>query len=764
MLASHIVLISEWDTLYGRSLSATFEHYLKGYADRLDPSEEYNTIHRFSYLRGIDGKLPKSMDPSANADDGDNHAVERENTHELERPVGRARLDYARRLVKRIQDLDRDLMERRTDEEDPVQKGDGKRGVEANGRPRWEKVRAIGVLGSDPFDKELILQALRPAFTNVFFFTNDLDARLIHPDDYRWNRNLMVTSSFGLELHPSLQRDIPPFRDGYQTSIFLAVQMAVPVQRAFLNQSVKGMSPGDHHGVPTQAGMDAYLSPRVFEVQRNGAFDLSLPPRASRAGSCIDSGGPQQGGCLDTIYPRGDPFLPPPRTQRLTLWILAAAGVLFALSSDRFQSHILRLGPWLWERKWRLAVAVVLLGLIILVYWRVRCAIVQEGRGGEPFSFSSGISAWPGILLRYAAVVLTLYFLGRIHWLLRADDRRVRTWVADYRRGCATEDSTRREAHQEDGRWVDALLGRVSRWWRDDFSIMWWHSDWAREDLAADRVCEEYLVHGRPLWRWLRVAALFAVFVALTLFIYSVSKPPHFPVRGFIAADVASVAFLSSFLLLSLLTFYVVDATRLCRHYIDLISRAHMDCFVPSGVGHRHTQPTETPTSLNETMRDQGKETPALVEQRAHWRRIELIAQGTSAVAGMILYPFTVIFLILLSRLSFFDNWDIPASVVLIYAVIAAYALSCAFSLRKGAENARQHALYALKDALADVYEEPKPRTRVADQIKLIIERIEEIRYGAFLPWSQQPAIKALLIPFGSGVVVTLVEYWLWAG
>ena len=80
--------------------------------------------------------------------------------------------------------------------------------------------------GSDVYDKLLILRALRPQFPNALFFTTDLDAQLLHPADFRWTRNLIVASSFGLDLNRKLPGKIPPFRGNYQTSIFLSTLLA----------------------------------------------------------------------------------------------------------------------------------------------------------------------------------------------------------------------------------------------------------------------------------------------------------------------------------------------------------------------------------------------------------------------------------------------------------------------------------------------------------------------------------------------------------
>lgn len=45
------------------------------------------------------------------------------------------------------------------------------------------RLRAIGLLGSDVYDKLMILQALRPEFPDAVFFTNNFDARFERRDD-----------------------------------------------------------------------------------------------------------------------------------------------------------------------------------------------------------------------------------------------------------------------------------------------------------------------------------------------------------------------------------------------------------------------------------------------------------------------------------------------------------------------------------------------------------------------------------------------------
>lgn len=82
-------------------------------------------------------------------------------------------------------------------------------------------------MGTDPYDALLIIKALRPFFPHAIFFTLDLDARHLHPSEYKSTRNMIVASPFGLQLDGSLQRDVPPFRSSYQTSAYFAALQAV---------------------------------------------------------------------------------------------------------------------------------------------------------------------------------------------------------------------------------------------------------------------------------------------------------------------------------------------------------------------------------------------------------------------------------------------------------------------------------------------------------------------------------------------------------
>lgn len=162
-----VALISEWDTLYGRALPRTFAAVamnngsgdpgpgLEAEIDKLLGDHWPEWISRHSYLAGLDGELPAKGydkgDDKANAQDqaqaqakgqawfgSQPQGIEK---NVGQRPEGRSQLDYVVRLATAL-----------------------KQEEAKNG-----KFGAIGVLGSDVYDKLLILQALRERFPTAIF-------------------------------------------------------------------------------------------------------------------------------------------------------------------------------------------------------------------------------------------------------------------------------------------------------------------------------------------------------------------------------------------------------------------------------------------------------------------------------------------------------------------------------------------------------------------------------------------------------------------
>lgn len=192
-----IVLITEHDTSYGRKIVQCFE--------RAIPHDGQLRIYKI--LKGVDGSIPgdnakRSPSPAANHSSANDFWSELNGPSEMP-PEGRSQYDYLERLWRRINE------ERKTQ-------------PHFSGR----RIGAIGVVGSDVYDKLLVLRALKPHFPDCVFFTTDLDAIYTDAQENRETRNLVVASHFTLALADKIQPHTPPFRESYQTATYLAARLA----------------------------------------------------------------------------------------------------------------------------------------------------------------------------------------------------------------------------------------------------------------------------------------------------------------------------------------------------------------------------------------------------------------------------------------------------------------------------------------------------------------------------------------------------------
>ncbi|MCY1394942.1 hypothetical protein D9M71_98700 [compost metagenome] len=251
---NRVALISEWDSFYSRALIESFKAQVLESANMRDERKTGidEWVLRFSYLRGLDGRLPEEAASAdkAGAKDGKKDSVDFD-TSPLEKSDGNAQLDYLRRLADHIV------------HEDEVYRRNGESGI-----------GAIGVLGLDTYDKLLALQALKARMPNKVFFSTDLDARMLQRGQAETTRNLVLAAPYGLTLTRALQQDVPPFRDSLQSAVFIAV-LAAQAPQPFDAKRAKF----DY----TKSGL---LSPGIYEVGIKGFIPLASRLTNSRPEDC----------------------------------------------------------------------------------------------------------------------------------------------------------------------------------------------------------------------------------------------------------------------------------------------------------------------------------------------------------------------------------------------------------------------------------------------------------------------------------------------
>lgn len=675
-----VAVISDWDTEYGRALPATFaaailtagptvRNFVTAVTGLENGSLNWPTnLETFSYLRGIDGLLPGQTPPKT--DDKDEKSGS-DQIGELEKPEGQSQLDYMPRLAEELR----------------------KRAKE--GEREGRDLKAIGVLGSDVYDKLLLLQALHNEFPNVIFFTTDLDARLIHPAELPWSRNLIVASSFDLELGENLQQNIPPFRDSYQTGEFLACMAAL-----------------GH--VPTEL-LDR-VAPKIFEIGRRGAYRLDVVNGNSLDGWLYRTRPTFNPGKILIIVVLGlilvaifNPAVG--RALSPVRWVQPVVGQ-GGKETERITLHPKRLvsQPWLW-----FVIAVILLAAGVAAWLVAPDARRQDG---EPFSLFDGVSIWPCEIILVGACLLALGFFGYAYHKLDESNEELST---RFFKGT-----------------LDSGFIRLERMWKL-LPAQWIEFDSGSPHPAdALQLWNQSLKLGRRWRRFRRVAPAVVVFLVFSWLLFRQLGIPFRPVRGGTSTQADMWICIFSAVALVALNFFVSDTALLCRRFIERL--------------------TEKPAIWPATTIDEFKKARGMKsEDLGGWISLQLIARRTDTVGRFIYYPFVVLLVMVVARNSFFTHFDWPPALLAFFAFSTGLAAYSAWGLRQATEEARKREIERLGDRLVKAKATGDENDAAA--IEFTIQQMKDLDEGAFAPWSQQPVLHAILGTFGGTGLLGLAQY-----
>jgi hypothetical protein len=140
------------------------------------------------------------------------------------------------------------------------------------------------------------------------------------------------------------------------------------------------------------------------------------------------------------------------------------------------------------------------------------------------------------------------------------------------------------------------------------------------------------------------------------------------------------------------------------------------------------------------------------------WLDVRLIASVTRPVGNLVWYPVVVLILIALARHPLFDAWSLPPALILVMALAIAYAVGCAWTLRRAAEGVREAAVRDLKSAIWRAQGGAEGR-ECLEALRTMLAEVLATRDGAFRPFSQQPVVQALLTLVSSVSGLALLEY-----
>lgn len=801
----HIALISEWDTFYGRTFPKAFEDSLTEDEDYKDCSANKikETIIRATYLRGIDGQGPGSSlgrKDQAEGTKGSDHPGQ----SNIERPVGPGQFDYLRRLAK---SLEREK----------------------------KQLAAIGVVGSDVYDKLLVLQALRDRFPTAVFFTTDLDANLMHPQELKWTRNLIVASHFGLQLKPRWQEGVPPFRGSYQTAHFFATKLALGAEKQHELDKI-----------------DALLDePRIFEIGRSGEFDLSLNGEIDRhenecaandnqtcnwlickiyrcavKGFAAASGEPTNRE-QNSIHPRrkdigatgAKAFIPDPSGENSIIRVATALSKGFGINATRglwlcYLSLLILAFVLLYRRisPRRLSDSLLNTGfplLGVLSAAMLYLVIVAQGEDGEPFAWIEGISIWPTTYLRLFAALLALYFWLRCWLTIRESiqkldkiyfkprpypaDTRHETSQASGRTAYVTDGGSLKQwqryrdrqpaaltslPRREDSKWVwpqSVSLSSVQRLVREGIGklrrlsprhltrvsnllqwVFWAHPDYRYVPLSSEGAGNSKEQRLVSLWinyheqnrfwrRLLRVLVLATLFFLLAVSTFVAFGPVYTPARGDLSFFTHLLIIRFAALILIILIFWVVDATKRSVWLVKALSRGN----------------TRWPAATREYF---ARRLNIDREYLDPWIDIQFIAEHTDVIHRLVYFPVVILIVLILSRATYFDDWHFPLPLIIVLGLLFAYCIYTTIILRGAAKHARSAVVDKLHEGIVKAEGgRQEDEQRRAKQLRLLLDEVQGIRQGAFLPLPQQPWLRAIVLLLGGSGSLAYLEYFVWS-
>jgi|GEM_PF-2722393 len=705
----YLVLIGEWDTSYSRNFKELFKEKIKSVScsSLKDSSEceiEFNWLYSFFYLRGLDGEVSKnsSSEKKKTTSDPDN------TRKSLRRAVGANQFDYLRRLGDQVTALAKSNFDKGT-------------------------IRAIGIVGSDTYDKLLILQALRNRFPDVLFFTTDLDARMLHQDENKHTRNLIVASSFGLyPTNTQYTYQGLAFRDSYQTALYNTIQKTIN------NSSANQYKKCTKFHYPTNRGHNnnkeenvECVSPiKLFEIGNKTAVDYSHENNTYSTNPG-DTNKPVNIKSKNTLYS----FI------FISLFIL-----MFLLTSNST----------------RLYTALIFFIISYVAIWLNTYDLTSNK---EFQAFFSGTSVWPAYIIRMVASITSIVLIIYAIINLKTNTIDIITENELSQKPCLRFTDTLRNSTIDSGinlirrytslftsslKWLlcydyyDAKASRINPgYFTCTFISSWGFKDKRHEKKYLNDLFYQYLYLSKPLPRFLRVAFISIFYLIITIAI--MHSFPNFPVTpyvGMVNADTGFYMILSVLIPYVFLIFLVSDITRLNSRFVLLLIK--YDIAWPEKVLDRYCAKF-------------GLTKEIAIEKL----KIDLVVKRSKVVDKLICFPFIILTLMILSRSDYFDRWHMPPQLAFIILLGALIALSSAIRLRQSAKKARYAALEKLNEIYTSlIYKEANPlmyaksessscNLKMSESVRNMIDDIESIKTGPFTPLAQHPIISAIALPFG---------------
>jgi hypothetical protein len=740
---SHLIMITEQGLENTATLASNIRESL---------GKSFVETRNVFYLKGSDGN-PKKIGMQ---DKNENQAADKAEPAPVidlhqppPLPIGPGQIDYFHRLAGEIRNVH--------DTVDLDKRDSG--------------VKAIVILGSDFNDKLLIIEALREKMPNMLILTTDLDAQMLYPKHWRSTRNLVVASHFDQQLdNETYQKKFPSFRDSQQTNIFYSVitdvtghaqkpettSLILEVGRngfVRLDDAEKNNSPGYHPPDNARENTAKRLGLLFWITVSLIVFRYAIVPISGRLTIYLAAGTVAIFAiAFAYIFATDGSGEPLSFTDGVSLWptlFIQGIAILWAIAlffraiqelDDNFCSLSRRYFPNCLPNfpvcpdknetdkcepgasKWRYVSYVrqqssrqitqrslkgwpfVVLALTIFVYvWN------------DVYPAIKFLSFWPCMLILCAAAFVYIYLFKTedyvsIKYWIEKDDRYVGKTNQDRNSG-----------------WGCGALRKLLIVLR----LIKRSAGSSGQGNYEDGLWRDYYHYGVLGHRIIRVVAIWLAFAIIETLLVYLLPPRPLPWRG--ATDLASRIDLAlwtgvmSFTVTMLLLFFIIDAVRLNFYWIHKLRTRH-----PLLKG----RITQEDIDAYDQM---GRNCPAESLENI----VSLVAERTRGVDKLIYYPMLCIMLMLFSKITYFDNQELPLSKGITYGLAISFLFFLGFMLQHEANQLK----LSIKKSLKNLVKNKKCTERTVDNT---VNKIDAIDEGAFQPMFEQPVMQALLIILAS--------------
>jgi hypothetical protein len=361
--------------------------------------------------------------------------------------------------------------------------------------------------------------------------------------------------------------------------------------------------------------------------------------------------------------------------------------------------------------------------------WQAVLGFVTRNNHYMPVPIADGASNWGKELLEAFLIplVITLLIRGQRKLISNADKiRRQFGFERDYLwliggYGSMLRNSSWKCRLKE---WIYFPIGYLSN---DRDKVPQLPDSSPLESLIA-----RYLYRGVWQRRWVRVLAATAVFVLILRVLdwlgFSLFAGVPWVLTQVRKHGVEGWVTFFGFTCMQVLIFWVIDAILLTRAFLLDVSR---------------DEPAWPKASLNAMHAELGL--PDDLE--ATWLSLRLVAGRTSWVGAFIWYPSLVIagmfaatFTIEYGRYRFDTN---PVSLLASIGLIVASVVL----LRQAAESWRSNVLRRLDHRRLSMLAAKPSNPDAVEQTQVLIDLVAQLRDGSFAPYSEQPLVRAVLLP-----------------